>query len=68
MNKTFYMVFVDGGDSPKYVHHDFILAEAEAKRLAKMLSKKTFVLASIKSYELNEFKVEDLRPGDDLPF
>jgi len=63
------MVYVAGGDSPKCTHTSIEGAEFEAKRLAKLLGKKAFVLCSIKSIEVNEFKIEDCRPdGDDLPF
>jgi hypothetical protein len=45
------------------------LATIEAERLAKVHRKKAYVLCTIKSVEINEFKTEDLRPeNDDLPF
>jgi hypothetical protein len=44
-------------------------AEEEAKRLAKKTNRKAYVLCSIKSFEVNEFNIEDCRPEtDDLPF
>lgn len=64
----FYMVYVEGMDSPTYKHADPGSANKEAKRLAKILGRKAYVLCSLKSFEINEFKVEDLRPDDDLPF
>lgn len=67
--KTFYMVFVEGQSSPTYKHPTIESADAEAKRLAKFTGKKTFVLCSVKSFEVNEFTIEDCRPaGGDLPF
>ena len=63
------MVYVNGGNIPTHTHSTLAGAETEAKRLAKLLGKKAFVLCSIKSIEINEFKIEDYRPeGDDLPF
>jgi len=63
------MVYVDGNNAPVVRYSVMSLAETEAKRLAKLTGKKAFVLASIKSIEVNEFKIEDCRPdGDDLPF
>jgi len=65
---SFFMVYVEGNNAPVVRYSVIILAEAEAKRLAKLTGKKAFVLASIKSIEVNEFKIEDCRPNDDLPF
>lgn len=69
MKETFYMVYVQDGNTPTYKHSSIEDAEKEAKRLAKQLNKKAFVLCSLKSFELNEFAVQDHRPdGDELPF
>lgn len=78
MNQTFYMVFIEGGQTPAYKHETLQLAEAEAKRLARITRKKAYVLVTIKSLEINEFLVVDCRPkiiepiiqnsSDDLPF
>ena len=64
------MVYVEGQNSPTYKHENLNSAEIEAKRLAKMLDTKTYVLCTVKSFELNNFKVEDCLPdiGDKLPF
>ena len=67
MKPAFYMVFVDGGNSPSYRHSTPEGAETEAKRLAELTGKKTWTLCTIKSFELTKFKVEDCRPDDDLP-
>lgn len=61
------MVFMEGGNTPSFKHQTYESAEIEAKRLAKQFNRKTFVLVSVSSFEINEFKVEDLRPCD-LPF
>ena len=69
MNKSFFMVYVDGMATPKIEYSDMVNAESEAKRLAKLTGKAAFVLCSIKSFKIEEFIIEDCRPqGDDLPF
>jgi hypothetical protein len=68
MEKPFYMIFMEGGSAPTYKHEDLASAESEAKRLTTMFKKKVVVLASIKSFEENRFKIEDLRPDNYLPF
>ena len=66
----FFMVYVEGEHPPAYKHSDLTSAETEAKRLAESLNRKSYVLCSIKSFEVNKFTVRDCRPalGDDLPF
>jgi hypothetical protein len=67
--QSFYMVFVEGERTPAVRYSVPILADNEAKRLSKITGKKAYVLCSVKSFELQEFKVEDCRPKtDDLPF
>lgn len=67
--EPFYMVYLEGGNTPAFKHNDLENAENEAKRLAKIHEKKAFVLCSIKSIEIVKFKIEDCRPyGEDLPF
>ncbi len=71
MKNPFFMVYLEGERTPTYKHEDVIVATTEAERLARVHRKKAFVLCTIKSIELNEFKTEDLRPRkeeDDLPF
>lgn len=68
-NQHFFMVFLEGERTPTVRYSDISLAENEAKRLAKVYSKKAYVLCSLKSFEINEFTVKDCRPDiDDLPF
>lgn len=64
------MVFLQNERTPTYKHESLPDAELEAKRLARLHNKKAYVLCSLKSFEINEFKVEDCRPDnmDDLPF
>ena len=67
--KTYYMVYVEGQSSTTYKHNSLESAEKEAKRLAKQLDKKAYVLCTIKSFEVNHFIEDDCRPHDsDLPF
>lgn len=67
--QCFFMVFLEGERTPTYKHETIESAETEAKRLAKLYGKKAFVLCSLKSFEVNEFTVEDCRPDMyDLPF
>lgn len=65
---TFYMVYLEGGNSPEFKHRTLEDAEQEAKRLSKLLKKRAYILVTVKSFELNEFKIEDCRPDADLPF
>lgn len=68
-NQHFFMVYVQGGNTPSHRHATLQGAEEEAKRLSRTLKKKAFVLCTLKSFELVEFKEEDCRPVEtDLPF
>jgi hypothetical protein len=65
----FFMVFVEGENTPTYKHKSIESAENEAKRLAETLDKKAYVLCSVKSFEVSKFIVKDCRPMiDELPF
>jgi len=66
--KTFYMVYVENQSSPTVQHSTLEIAENEAKRLSKLLNRKVFILTTLKSVEINEFLIKDLRPSDELPF
>lgn len=67
-NPTFYMVYLEGERSPVFRHATLDGAEQEAKRLAREHGKKAFVLCTLKAFEIQEFKITDYRPEDDLPF
>jgi len=43
----FWMVYVEGANTPAFKHTSFDAAEAEAKRLAANTSKETFVLSPV---------------------
>ena len=64
MNKPFYMVFVEGRNTPAYRHLKLEEAEREARRLASQTEEKTYVLCTVKSFEKKVFHIEDLRPSD----
>lgn len=64
MYQYYWMLYVEGGESPKIQHPNKESAITEAKRLAKITGKKVTVLESILFVELNEFKITE----PDLPF
>lgn len=67
----FFMVYVEGQQAPAYKHTSLESAQKEAKRLAELLLKRAYILATVQSFELDKFKVEDCRPYgmlDELPF
>lgn len=68
-NDTFYMVYVEGRYAPVFKHLTLLGAEDEAKRLTEKCQIKTYVLCTIKSFEVpDKFIVKDCRPDDDLPY
>lgn len=71
MSNPFFMVFLEGQNTPTCKHNDLPSAEGEARRLTEKTGLKSYVLATIKSIELPaKFVVADIRPKsvDDLPF
>ena len=65
----FFMVYVEGGRGPSYVHRDLCSTEEEAKRIALLTSRKTYVPASYKSYLIRNIEESKCVPNiDDLPF
>ena len=67
-NQHFFMVYLQDERTPTYRHATLDGAEQEAKRLSKLHGKKAFVLCSLKSFEIVEFKETDCRPDMELPF
>ena len=67
MLKEFYMVYVQGANTPSREHATLEDAEKEAKRLAELTGKKAFVLGTIKSFEVNKFVEKNCSVGE-LPF
>lgn len=66
-HESFFMVVVDGGESPKYKHPNFDSAQTEAKRLAKITGRPAYVLQSILKVELSEFVLTAM-DCNELPF
>ena len=64
----FFMVYLENERTPVFRHATLDGAEQEAKRLSKQYWKKAWVLCTLKSFEIVEFKVTDCRPDADLPF
>lgn len=50
----FYMIYVEGQDSPKRRHLTFEDAQKEAERLARAMRKKTYILGTIECVEVND--------------
>ena len=66
---VFYMIYVEGGNSPTYKHDSYESASKEAYRLAGTTGKEVFILSAIASCKkeiinIGARKLED----DDLPF
>lgn len=60
----FYMVFMEGGNTPAYKHAEKEGAIKEARRLAETHKKKTYLLATITSFEYDCIKVQEASPHD----
>ena len=45
--KTFYMVYVQGGENPRYIHTEYHSAAAEAERLTVLTEKDSFILKAV---------------------
>lgn len=50
----FYMIYVEGQESPKRKHLTFEDAQKEAERLARAMRKKTYILGTIECVEVND--------------
>ena len=50
----FYMIYVEGQESPKRRHLTFEDAQKEAERLARAMGKKTYILGTIECVEVND--------------
>ena len=66
--KDFYMIYLEGGQTPTYKHPTIESADREAKRLTEKTGKKAYVLVALKSIQVMKYEIEDLRPDDGLPF
>lgn len=65
MEKEFYMIYVEGMQSPVHKHYSIEAARSEAQRLALKMNKPVIILQSVKKIEVNMFVETDYR---DLPF
>lgn len=65
--KEFYMIYVDGQDSPTRKHTTYQDALKEAERLARMTHRKTYILGTIESLEVNDIVRTNCSVGE-LPF
>jgi len=66
-NRSFYMIYVEGGNAPAYKHETIESAKLEAQRLAEKTGKDVFILFATKKIKLNKFtEVELINP--DIPF
>ena len=65
MEKEFYMIYVEGMQSPTCKHYSIEAARSEAQRLALKMSRPVVILQSVKKIEVNMFIETDYR---DLPF
>lgn len=61
------MVFVQGEKAAAFKHLTKESAIKEAKRLAKQTGKKAYILGTIVSFEIDNFKTENVTV-DELPF
>lgn len=59
--KTFYMIYVEGGNTPAVKHNNPIEAQREAERLATMTRKKTYILKAEQLVEAVGIKISTLR-------
>lgn len=52
--KKFYMIYVEGQDSPTRKHLTYQDAKKEAERLARLMRRKTYILGTIECFEVND--------------
>ena len=66
MERPFYMIYVQGKNSPTYQHSTIESAKSEARRLAEREDKEVIILKAVKKIKLNKFIETDF--CDDIPF
>lgn len=64
MNRTFWMIYVEGGQAPTYKHSTYESALAEAKRRAEITNKPAYILVTDTKVELNKFSLTSLSPAE----
>lgn len=65
--KDFYMIYVEGQNSPTRQHLTYEDARYEAERLARLMHRKTYILGTIECFEVNDI-IRDKCKADELPF
>jgi hypothetical protein len=66
---VFYMIYVEGGNSPTYKHDSYESASKEAYRLAGTTGKEVFILSAVASCKKEIINIGARKPeDDDLPF
>lgn len=81
VHQTFYMIYVEGERTPTYKHTNLESVTTEAKRLARTLNKKAYILKAFASVAIKEYDIDHFvdiptlenapQPSDnpdDLPF
>jgi hypothetical protein len=63
MEEGFYMVFLEGGNTPAVKHEGLQKAKQEAIRLTLLHGKKAYVLESVQSFEVTQVTVKDCKPS-----
>ena len=58
----FYMLYVEGGQSPTYKHNNLEDAKKEAERLADLTHKPVYILVTQYCVELQKYQYSDCRP------
>jgi len=68
----FWMLYVEGGQSPTHKHFDKNAAKIEAERLARISNERVHVLESVASVKKNDLEWEGSPSrspeSDDIPF
>ena len=66
---VFYMIYVEGGNSPTCKHDSYESASKEAYRLAGTTGKEVFILSAVASCKKEIINIGARKPeDDDLPF
>ena len=64
---SFWMLYAEGCESPKFKHCSLESAQAEAERLAEKLNTKVYVLQAVEQVSLHKFNHITMKP-EDYPF
>jgi len=66
--RKFWMIFLEGGNSPKFQHGELASAQNEAARLKRLYpNNKVFILEAISLAQIVQPPIQHT-PIDDLPF